>query len=143
MHANEPYYISLSPDTPLPDLSGANPFKAIVIVEDEVTDAWRAQVSDWLVEKGCLYMMACGRDPSRWDDAVDRANLEAFDFGDIPDDKFVLTTWHDKETLDDVFWFATSSARHPVVKLNRVVIVHIGQKHRREEILDLYKVAAD
>ena len=69
----EPEYIHLLPDGPLPDLKGSA-FRTVVVVEAEVTSEWREKVSAWLVESGCLYMMAWGRDCSLWDDSVDYAN---------------------------------------------------------------------
>ncbi len=41
--------------------------------------------------------------------------------GDIPDDKFVMTTWHNDETLEDVVSFATFSANHSSVPLEKPV----------------------
>ena len=43
--------------------------------------------------------------------------LEVFDFGDIPDSKFVLTTWNEYELLQGTFWFAKQAAYHPTGKL--------------------------
>lgn len=86
------------------------PFAAVVIIEMDVSDEWRDYVSRWLVQSGCLYMMAWGNECSFWDDCVDRALLQAFDFGDIPDDEFILTTWHDDEPLEEAF-FVLSACR--------------------------------
>ena len=71
-----------------------------------VNSEWRQTVSEWLVDQGCLYMMAHGDECSLWDDSVDIANLEAFDwnFDDIPEDKHVTTTWHENESLEEVFF---------------------------------------
>ena len=73
----------------MPDVGDLKPFKAIVVIEDRPTPEWETQASKWLVDSGCLYMMAWGEDCSSWDDSVDWANLETFDFGDIPDDEDV------------------------------------------------------
>ena len=35
---------------------------------------------------------------------VYHAILTEFDYGDIPDDRFVMTTWHSKQSLSDTFW---------------------------------------
>ena len=78
-------------------------------------------------------MMAWGDECESWDDSVDMANLETFDFGDVPDEEEVMTTWHESEPLEDVFRFAKASAHHPTVKLNNVLILHVGadDKHVR------------
>ena len=98
-----PEYLHLRPEGPQPSLDGAAPFKAVVVIDSEVTPEWQAQVSDWLVRSGCQYMMAWGLDCSSWDDSVDVANLEMFDFGEIPDEGFVMTTWHEKDSLLEAF----------------------------------------
>ena len=93
-------------------------------------------MSRWLVASGCLYMMAWGRDCSLWDDNVDCANIKNFT-GDIPDDKFIMTTWHNDETLEDVVDFATFSANHSRVPLETLVVLDIGPDVRKDEIAAL------
>lgn len=69
-----PHYVQVSPGDSLPDLSSFAPFKAIVIVEELVSNTWRNQISVALVRSGCRFMMAWGRDCALWDDSVDWAN---------------------------------------------------------------------
>lgn len=112
---------------------------AIVCIEtDDVSELRRSEVSAWLVENGCLYAMAWGPSSSLWDDAIDEANLAAFDYAEIPEDKFVMTTWHPDEELPDVFWFAKNAAQHPSVKLNRCVLIHISELDRETELLKMW-----
>ncbi len=73
--ADEPRYIRLSEGDPLPDLSALRAFKALLIVDEEPSADWQNSVSAWLVDQGCLYMMAWGKDCSSWDTSVDDANL--------------------------------------------------------------------
>lgn len=133
----EPEYIHLLPDGFLPEMTNSA-FRAVVIVETEVTAEWRKKVSAWLVRSGCLYMMAWGRDCSLWNDSVDYANLEEFGYGDIPDNRLVMTTWHDKETLKDVFWFCEQTAHHPTVDLNRIILVHVSLVDQKSQMLSGY-----
>lgn len=119
-------YVHLKPGADLPDVSRLRPFKAIVVVEESVTPEWQAKVSAWLISSGCLYMMAWGRECSSWDDSVDMANIEAFNCEDIPEISAVMTTWHENESLSEVFWFAKHSAEHPVLPLHNLVIVHVS-----------------
>jgi len=55
--------------------------------------------------------------------AFDCANLEVFDFGDIPDSEFVMTTWHENEPLLEDCWFAKEAAHHPTVKLDNTLVL--------------------
>lgn len=90
---------------------------------------------------GCLYMLAWGAGCSRWDDSVDIANLEAFDYGDIPQEFDVLTTWHADEPLAECMYFAKNWATHFSVEFERTVIVHIGVQAREKELLAAYAEA--
>jgi hypothetical protein len=133
-------YLHLPAECSLPPLL-VKPFKAVVIVEDNVSDRWRAAVSDWLVSNGCLYMVAWGNECSLWDDSVDLANLAAFDYEDVPDDDFVMTTWHEKEPLSEALWFAAHVAIHPTMDLNHTLILHIVKESRALEMLDAFQLA--
>ena len=119
-------YIQLQPGSALPDISDLSPFRSVVVIEESVTPEWLAQVSDWLVKSGCLYMMAWGKECSTWDDSVDTANLEIFNYKNIPDDKFVMTTWHEDELLKEVFWFSKHSADHPEIEISSTLVLHIS-----------------
>ncbi len=134
-------YILLNPDTEPPNVSEMRPFRSIVIVEETVEQEWQEWISDWLVGSGCLYMMAWGKDCSSWDDSVDHSNLKEWDYKDIPEDKFVMTTWHDDESLEDVFWFSKHIASHPSVDIRDTLLVHIAQKTKENEFIDLYSRA--
>ncbi len=83
-------------------------------------------------------MMAWGTNCSSWDDSVDLANLEAHNFGDIPEDSFIMTTWHEKEELAETFEFAKHSAHHPSVELEDLLIIHVGESNRKTELLNVY-----
>lgn len=134
-------YIRVHPNEPLPDISHLRPFKAIVLIAEEVPQTWQWDVSRWLVSSGCRYMMAWGPECSSWDDSVDEANLEAFDYGEMPESEFIVTTYHEDEELSDVFWFSKHSAGHPFHKLANVVILHISKEEEREMLEDEYENA--
>ena len=122
----ETEYIHLALNQKLPD-GPVRPFKAVLIIEEPPTAESQKLISEWLVASGCLFMLAWGHDCSSWDDSVDYANLDAFDYGDIPDHKFVMTTWHDKEPLSEVLWLAAHGAAHSHIPLDLLVLVHIAR----------------
>src|SRR3954463_12099376 len=99
-------YLHLPAGRPPPPIEGQTPYKAVVVLNQTTPRDWQNEVSDWLVATGCLYMMAWGANSGSWDDSVDWANLAKFDYAGIPDDKSVMTTWHDDEPLSETFWFA-------------------------------------
>ena len=138
--SDSPRYIHLAPGAALPSLA-TSPFRAVVVIDSPVTPDWQALVSEWLVQAGCLYMMAWGLGCSSWDDSVDFANLEEFSFGDIPDDRFVMTTWHSNAPLKDVFWFSKHTAAHPTIKLDGAILIHIADSPTADELLQAYDEA--
>lgn len=130
-------YLHLRPEQSPPQFE-PRPFRAIVVIDTTVRAAWRNKISSWLVEAGCLYMMAWGIDCSTWDDSVDWAVIEAFSFEDAPDDRDVMTTWHEKQPLSDAFYFAGHWADHPSVELDETIIIHIAEDAQRSSLLQAY-----
>lgn len=134
-------YLQLTSSSELPDISALRPFKAVVIVEDAVSSDRQAAISRWLVESGCLYVMAWGIDCGEWESSVELANFEAFDFDEIPDDCVVMTTWHEGESLKDVFWFSKHSAMHPCRQLQSILLLHLSPTGREQEMSNEYLAA--
>jgi hypothetical protein len=134
-------YVRLSDDESPPDIGYLNPYKALVVLEETVPYERQKLISRWLVNTGCLYMMAWGPKCSSWDDSVDIANLENFDFGEIPDDSFVMTTWHEDQPLADVFYYAKHNAFHPTKELPNMVIVHLAAVDKGVEFKNGYSNA--
>lgn len=134
-------YIHLSPEAQPPLVREARPFKSVLVLEQAVSAEWQNRVSEWLVKSGCLYMMAWGVDCSSWDDSVDWANRSVAGLDDIPDDQFVMTTWHNDEPLAETFWFAGFTAHHPTVPLEHVFIIDIGPTNRESRMLQAFEEA--
>ena len=86
-------------------------------------------------------MVAWGENCSSWDDSVDMANLEQFEFKEIPEDRFVMTTWHSDEPLSEALWFAKHSAIHPTVALHHTLLLHISAENSEHELMGAYGVA--
>jgi hypothetical protein len=111
------------------------------MVEKSVSPEWQEQVSDWLVKSGCKYMMAWGKKCSSWDDSVDLAILKKFNYGDIPDDNFVMTTWHEDEPLKEVFWYAKNNAVHHTIEVENTLLLHISLDSKELEYLNEFSKA--
>lgn len=132
-------YIRLQSGGQLPSIPDLQPFKAIVVIEDDdVSQMWQWDVSRWLVESGCCYMLAWGTECSSWEESVNEANLEAFDYEDVPEDRVVLTTSHEDEELSEAFWFSKHRAHHPVCDIRNTVILHISPVDKRIELESEY-----
>ena len=134
-------YLHLASGDDLPALAGIDGFTAILVVEAEFHQPWQWEVCRWLVASGCRCVLAWGVECVSWQEAVDDAVMEAHDYDDIPDELTVVTTAHEDEDLDDVFWYARHKASHPAVDLGATLIVHISDEPRREELEDAFKQA--
>jgi hypothetical protein len=131
------HYLHLRPNQPPPQLPGGH-LRAVIVSDVEVPQDWRNRIAEWLLDGGCLYVVAWGVECENWHDTVDWTHLEAFDYGDIPDDKFVMTTWHTDEPLSEALWFAGHCASHPDVELDETVIIHIANEANEVELLRTY-----
>lgn len=138
-----PEYVHLRPGDAPPSLDDIAPFKAVVVVDADATPEWQSQISDWLVRSGCRYMMAWGRKCTEWNDSVDEASHARSDFGEIPEDDFVMTTWHDDEPLKEAFWFSQFSAMHPTLELQKTYIFHISPETREAHMLETFRKALE
>ena len=127
-------YVQLTSSSDLPDISSLRPFKAVVIVEDAVPPDRQAAICRWLVDSGCVYMMAWGERCSTWGESAELANRAIFDSGEIPDDRVVITTWHADEPLKEVFWFSKYTAMHPCFPLDNTVLLHLSPLEREHEL---------
>lgn len=132
------HYLHLVPGAALPDLSRFAPFRAVVMVDAKLTVSWQMQVSDWLVDSGCLHVMAWGRDASLWDHSVAMANLAQCGFGPIPKESQVVTMSHEVESLGEVLWFCKNCANHPVVALQHTVLIEISDLGDEGMVLRAY-----
>ena len=134
-------YLQLQPESSLPDISTINPFRAVVIVEDQATPDWQYRVCQWLVKSGSMYVMAWGNGCEAWHDSIDLAHLEDSKYEQIPEEKLVITTWHENEPLKDVFWFSKNLAFHPAVEISDTLILHISNQDRSLEYLAQYEAS--
>ena len=133
-------YVHLSTEDAPPNLA-KQPYKMVVVAETAVSNEWREQIAEWIYEVGSRYVVAWGEACEEWHDSVDFANLEAFNYGAIPDKDHVMTTWHSDEPLSEAFWFAGFCAEHPDVELSDTVILHIAEQGREDAILQAYQAA--
>lgn len=134
-------YLHLKPDAALPAIDDPAPFKAILATEADVSQMWQWEVSRWLVSSGCRYLMAWGKECESWNESIEEASLEAFDYEDVPEDKSVMTTSHEDEELSEVFWFARHRAHHPAHDLRNVLILHVAESARKEEMEKMFEDA--
>jgi len=115
------------------------PFKCLILIDCKVGAGFRADLSRKIVDSVCLYAMAWGKECSLWDDSIEHAVVEKYE-GLIPDDRFVMTTWHEAEPLEDAMFFAKRVAllSYNDVPLATLLVFDIGQHERRSYVHNLY-----
>jgi len=131
-------YLHLPP-TQVPPALDIQPYKLIIVAEEDVPAEWRDEVAEWIYDIGSRYVIAWGQSCGDWHDSVDWANLKAFDYGDIPDRDNVMTTWHAEESLSEAFWFAGFCAHHPDIELSETILLHIAESGRGEALIAEYR----
>jgi hypothetical protein len=134
-------YLLLNNNAGLPEISHLKPFRAIVVIENEVSSDWQYKVSKWLVSSGCFYMMAWGNECSSWDDSVDFANVELSENYEITDENLVMTTWHENTPIEKVFEFAKNPALFMNPELENLLILHIANESKEQQFKNMYRVA--
>lgn len=102
-------------------------FTLVLDVRDPaVTPDEQVALSDRIVAIGCRNAAILGFKCSSWDDSIDLANLEQFGFADIPDDRFVLTSWHTDESAEDVVEFVSRCSHAGGGEPTRFLVVCLG-----------------
>jgi len=136
-------YLHLPAGSEPPVIGQDGPFRAVVVIEQTVEQGWRDRMGGWLVRSGCLFAMTWGQEAEVWHDSVDWALMKLHDFNAIPDDKHVMTSWHDDEPLVEVFWFSDHCAWHATVDLVDTWIIDIHADNREALMLADYAAARD
>ena len=132
-------YVRISEREELPSIEPYRPFRAVVVLDGTYTTEWQDTVSRWLVDSGCLYMMAWGPNCSSWDDSVDYAQIQKYLPSEAPDVHFVMTTWHDEESLEEVFWYAQFCAHDPYDLIKHTLILHVSDTDKEAEYQALFE----
>lgn len=133
-----PIYLHLKSGADPADISEFSPYVAVVMAEDDVASEWRSTISRWLVDTGCMYMIAWGKECALWDDIVDWCHMEKYDFGNYPENSFLITCWFSDYTLEEVFEFAKVHVEHPTVELTYTVLLHISNQNDEAIFLKKY-----
>ena len=83
--------------------------------------------------------MCSGFESSKWDDAIDLAYLDTSPQSHPPDEKFVMTSWHDQESLPEIAEFFVSNTSFDFFEPTAFVIVAIGDDPRTHEAENLVR----
>jgi hypothetical protein len=99
------------------------------------TDEERCAFGHKLIAAGCRYAVCGGNDGTVWDDAVDFAFvLATLDVTEAERDaRFIMTTWHEGESPEEVVWFAMNCANFDDLSFDKWVVVLRGADEELRE----------
>ncbi len=108
-------------------------FAALIAVYDNrVTNDNRNKISAALIEQGCRYGVCTGFECSLWDDALDWAYLATDPDYNPPRDRFVMTTWHEDEPLEDTIYYFLKLTVFDNFKPRNFVVLMLGDGPEEE-----------
>lgn len=102
-----------------------------------VTAGEQAAICDQIVRQGCRYAVCAGPDCELWHDNLDDAFLSTDPNFDPPEEREMMTSWHDGEPLVDVVWFFLNCTSFDSFIAERFLILAIGIDAAAErEVID-------
>jgi len=93
----------------------------------------QAALAEQIVASGCRYVCCSGIACSNWHDAVDLAFIATDPNYHPPDERFIMTTWHERESVSDVAWFALHSTSFNDFVAERFLFVLLSPEPSRAE----------
>ena len=104
-------------------------YVCILFANDEtITKEEQAAVSEQLVRTGCRYAVCAGHECSSWDDSVDFAYLSTNEHFSPPDETFVMTSWHDGDSVEDVVLHGLMCTMFDDHEFTRYLVLFIGPR---------------
>ena len=107
-------------------------------IEQPVSAQRQFEISRWLVDMGCCYLISCGEGCESWCDSVREENLKNLDVDNIHARDIVMTTSHFREPLRSVFWYAKNVASHPEFEQEDLLVIHLAERDRSTEYQAIY-----
>ena len=93
----------------------------------------QSSLADQIITTGCRYACCSGVGCSRWDDAIDFAFIATDPNYQPPDDRFVMTTWHERQSLGEVVGFALNHTSFDDFVAERFLIVLLSPDSGRKQ----------
>ncbi len=87
-------------------------------------------ISNQIIKSTCRYAVCAGYKCSSWDDSIDFARITNDPNFSPPDEDFVMTTWHENETVAEVLWFALTQTDFDENKFKKYLVLFIGAEEK-------------
>lgn len=113
---------------------GGNDFVLLLVINDpSITAEEQVKLSQAFVEQGCRYALCFGHNCSTWDDSIDLAPTLSSENFDLPEDRFVMTTWHENEPLSDVVDFFIQNTGFDNLVFQQYLVLFLGADQARKQ----------
>jgi hypothetical protein len=96
--------------------------------DPDISNEDQNRISDQLVRSGCKYAVCAGFNCSSWDDSVDLAYLATDENYDPPDETFVMTSWHENESAEEIIFFGLNGTNFDDHYFNKYLVLFVGHK---------------
>jgi len=102
------------------------------------SDDERSRVARSLIVSNCRYVVAAGRLCERWHDATDWAWIKEYrdESEAIRDERHVMTSWHDDESVDDVTFFFALTTPFDDHDFTDLLVLHVGGTAIEQEVIE-------
>lgn len=100
------------------------------------TETQRSELARTLIQVGCRYAVCGGVSCEKWHDVIDMefVALHLDDSDDLLKAEFVMTTWHDYESPDEVAFFFVLNTNFDDHDFRRYLVLHIGTGPAQEQV---------
>ena len=115
---------------------GGEPFPCLLWHRGGFTRDAKRDLAHALIHGGCRYAVCAGVECEAWHDAFDAAFLEEHEgqSEDESDRDFMMTTWHERDTIDDVAFFFVLNTNFDDHDFTRYLVLHVGDAPVPDEI---------
>ena len=105
----------------------------LVVNDTTISDDEQATLSKEIVQQGCRYAVCTGFKCSSWDESIDLAVISTDPDFNPPDDRVVMTTWHQDEPIPDVVEYFRWNTCFDDFLPRHFLIVFLGSNSTAEE----------
>ena len=107
-----------------------SPFACLIYSNQQnVTRDEMSSVANLLINSGCRYAVCAGLNCLDWHDSIDITDT----IHDPTLQNFIMSTWHENESVEDVVWFWLNLTDFDDVAFENYLALLIGNSHDVEE----------
>lgn len=86
------------------------------------------EISKKIVRSGCRFAVCAGHNCSTWDDSIDEEYLATDENFNPPDETFVMTTWHENDSVADIVLYMWHNTNFDDLVFNKYLIYSVGKQ---------------